>query len=522
VRWVTRLTTVTVIVIVVAGLALFIKSRVPTSKVEHATFKTYVKFRDGSRLAVGSAVVIAGVQVGLIRELTIEGQLARIDLDLQQGLELPADSFATRRADSLFGDSYIEIIPSTPDEAAGPVRILKSGEPITHVIEGNSTDALLRAIDTALPRIDNRLDEAHDAMIKARRWVSGPLDDKMTDVNDWLAQNHIEGPLERADRAMLHLDDATTRGADRVATLGPEVDRAMGRINDWTLNARAKMNDAKVGLADALADTRAGLDRIDPQIDQAAEIMASINDGESQDWRGTLGRLVNDPELGQTIDDVTETGRQAAAGLNRFKSWLGMRVEYNIFSGQVRFYATAELRARNDKFYLIEVERGPLGGVPNDSLTDAIGTDAFTRTQTINDVPRFTAQFGKRLGDVAFRGGLKDSTFGAGTDAYLLNDRLKLSADVFGSFNPTPRLKLTAAFQIFRTLYVLAGVDDALNKPGYLPVITASNPAVPKVFDSVRYGRDYFLGATLSFTDADLAVLIRVYGALLVGLLVAR
>jgi phospholipid/cholesterol/gamma-HCH transport system substrate-binding protein len=522
VRWVTRLTTIAVIAIVVAGFALLIKSLVPTSKVEHATFKTYVKFRDGSRLAVGSAVVIAGVQVGVIRGLTIEGQLARIDLDLQNGLELPVDSFATRRADSLFGDSYIEIIPSTPDEGAGPLRTLKSGEPITHVIEGNSTDALLRALDTALPRIDNRLDQAHDAMIKGRKWVSGPLDDKMTDIADWLTQNHIEAPLERADRAMIRLDDATTRGADRVATAGPELDAWFRRTNGWVLNARAKMNDAKVGLAGALQDTRAGIDGIDPQIDQAAEIMGAINDGESQDWRGTLGRLVNDPQLGETIDDVTESGREAAAGLNRFKSWLGMRVEYNIFSGQVRFYATAELRARNDKFYLIEVERGPLGGVPADQLSDAIGTDAFTRAQTINDVPRFTAQFGKRFGDLTVRGGLKDSTFGAGADAYLLDDRLKLSADIFGSFDPTPRLKLTAAFAIFRTLYVLAGVDDALNKPGYLPVITASTPAVPKVFDSVRYGRDYFLGATLSFTDADLSVLIRVYGALLVGLLTAR
>ena len=34
----------------------------------------------------------------------------------------------------------------------------------------------------------------------------------------------------------------------------------------------------------------------------------------------------------------------------------------------------------------------------------------------------------------------------------------------------------------------------------------------------MRYGRDYFLGATLQFTDADLASLARIYGALLLGL----
>jgi hypothetical protein len=35
----------------------------------------------------------------------------------------------------------------------------------------------------------------------------------------------------------------------------------------------------------------------------------------------------------------------------------------------------------------------------------------------------------------------------------------------------------------------------------------------------VRYGRDYFIGAALHFDDADLSTLLRVYGALLVGLL---
>jgi hypothetical protein len=39
------------------------------------------------------------------------------------------------------------------------------------------------------------------------------------------------------------------------------------------------------------------------------------------------------------------------------------------------------------------------------------------------------------------------------------------------------------------------------------------------VFNKVRYGRDYFFGTTLVFSDADIAVLIRLYGALLVALL---
>lgn len=516
-RWITRLTKGAVIVIIAAGLALLIRAKVPTPKV-NGSFKTYAKFRDGSRLAVGSPVVIAGVQVGLIRKLTIEGSLARVDMEVQDGLDLPVDSFATRRADSLFGDSYIEIIPSGAELGAPPQQLLKSGEPIIHIVEGGSTDALLRGMDQALPRIDNALNTVHDAVLNSRTWVSGSFDGKLKNVDRYLSEGHIEDPIEAADHAVQTIDRATAKAADALVDSGPTVAQTLDRINNAVITARKKMVGVREGLATGLADARNGLDAVDPVIEQAREYTAAISEGRGQDFKGTLGRLVNDPQLGETLDDVAQGGRDAVAGFNRFKSWLGMRIEYNVFSSAVRFYATAELQARNDKFYLIEVERGPLGAIPNDRISDVVNAGSFNRYQTISDSARFTAQFGKHLGMFAVRGGIKDSTFGFGTDAFFLDGRLKFSADLYGSFSPTPRLKLAGAFAVFRSVYIIAGVDDALNSPGYLS-ITPGNADVPKVFDAVRYGRDYFVGTTLQFTDADLAVLLRVYGALLVGLL---
>jgi phospholipid/cholesterol/gamma-HCH transport system substrate-binding protein len=513
VRWVTRLTTAVVIAIVVAGVALGIRAGMPALHVG-GEFRTYAMFRDASRLAAGAAVVIAGVQVGVIEKLTIEGDLARVDMRLRGGLDLPAESFATRRADSLFGDSYIEIIPCCDDGSA--TRRLRSGEPITHVVEGGSTDAALRAVAAAMPKIDRALDAVHDVAVQGRSWVTGPLADRLTSADTWVAEGHIERPIESAGRVVSRIDDATVRISDALTTGGPEALRTLDRIDGAITSARTRMRDARDGLVSALGDTRAGLDRIDPQVDQASELMAAINEGRGNDWKGTLGRLVNDPDLGAAIEDFTEDARDAVAGLNRFKSWLGGRVEIDAFSRDVRFYATAEIRARQDKFYLIEFERGPLGGLPHDELSDVVNSAAYTRTQQIEDRLRFTFQFGKQLGPLALRGGIKDSTFGLGADALMLDGRLKLSADAYGSFTPTPRIKLTGALEVFRSLYVLAGVDDALNTPGYLNVISG-NAGAPQVLDKVRFGRDYFVGTSLQFTDEDIAVLLRIYGAILVG-----
>ena len=516
-RWLSRLTTGAVILIIVAGLALVVRARLPTTRVE-GDFLTYAKFRDGSRLAVGSPVVIAGVRVGVIEKLTVEGSLARIDMRLRDGLDLPVDSFATRRADSLFGDSYIEIIPGGGGEGGATERRLVSGQPITHLVEGGSTDAALRAFAAAMPQIDNALETVHRAVVTGRKWVGGPLEDRLTGVADWLNEGHIERPLAAAAESMARVDELTSRAADATARSSPEVMRTLDRIDSTIVSARTRMRDVKTGLVDALHDTRQGLDRVDPQIAQATELMAAINDGSGDDWKGTLGRLINDPGLGETLDDVTSGAREAVGSFNRFKSWLGMRVEYDWFSRDVRFYATAEIRARNDRFYLVEAERGPLGGIPHDELSDAVEQAAYTRAQSIPDRIRFTAQFGKQLGRFSVRGGLKDSTFGIGVDALLFEGRLKLSADVYGAFQPTPRVKLAGALAVFHSIYVLGGVDDALNSPGYLSVVTG-NAGAPKTFDHMRYGRDYFAGAMLMFNDADISVLLRVYGALLVGLL---
>jgi phospholipid/cholesterol/gamma-HCH transport system substrate-binding protein len=514
-RWLTRLTTLTVTAIVVGVIVLGVRASLPGTT-STGSFRTYAKFRDGSRLAIGSPVVIAGVQVGVIEDMTIEGRFARIEMRLQDGLDLPVDSFATRRADSLFGDSYVEIIPSSGDSGADTTPRLKSGDPIAHVVEGSSSDTILRGIAGAMPKIDNALDIVHDRVIGGRQWVGGPVLESLERADEWLGEGHIEGPMESASRSVTRIDELTARGATALANAEPEVTQTFDRIDEVIATSRARMRDARSGLTQAMRDTREGLDRLDPQIADARELFAAIDEGRGDDWQGTLGRAINDTELGDQLEDITSSGREAAGGFNRFRSWLGMRMEFDVFSRAARMYATAELRARNDKFYVAEFERGPLGGVPGDELSDAAGTSAYLRRQEIRDKIRFTAQFGKQLGMFAVRGGLKDSTFGVGADALLLEGRLKLSADVYGAFQRTPRVKLAGALSVFRSIYVLAGIDDALNDPGYLPIVSG-NPGAPKVFEKIRHGRDYFVGGMLMVTDEDIAVLLRVYGALLVG-----
>ncbi len=506
-RWVSRLTTATIIVGLVLAVVLGLRSLSPNAEIGGG-FHTWVRVRDASRLQEGSSVVIAGVRVGDIDDLVIEGRLARIDLSLRDDLQIPVDSFVTRRSDSLFGDNYLEIVP-------GKSKVmLEPGQPLMHVEEGGSTDATLRTIAHAMPKVDTALDRAHEFMVEGRKWVNGSMSKTVSAVDRWLDNGGWDKPLASADRGMERFENGATAAADAIANAAPTVSSRLRGFNDSITKARVKMADAKKGIVEALANARKGMDRIDEPVADMAEVMAAIDEGHGDDWKGSLGRLINDPGPADTIEDLTDSAAEGAAGLVRFKSWLGGQMEYNIRQRSMRYYASAELYARSDQFYLIEFERSLLGGAPIASLNEVPGSDQFTRTQDIADKLRFTLQYGKRIGMLQLRAGLKDSTPGVGADALFFHGRLKISTDLFGSFTRVPRLKVAGALAVFRSLYILAGVDDALNAPGELP-IRLGNTEVPVQFEKLTYGRDYFLGLGLRLTDRDLATMLRFYGAVI-------
>ena len=137
----------------------------------------------------------------------------------------------------------------------------------------------------------------------------------------------------------------------------------------------------------------------------------------------------------------------------------------------------------------------------------------------ISDSIRFTFQFAKRFDWLTLRYGIKESTGGIGADFDLTwwNRNLKLSVDGFdATFDKYPRVKLTAAYEMFKHIYILGGVDELLNKPQTLQIITGTS-GVPTQFDTFRYGRDYFLGGMLKFNDEDLSALLTVGGSAIAG-----
>jgi len=101
----------------------------------------YATFDDIGGLSPRSAVRIGGVRVGRVKAIDLDADLrARVQLDLDQGLELPVDSAAAIRTSGLLGDQFIALEPGAEEE------LLVSGEEFAFTESAVNLDKLIGSV----------------------------------------------------------------------------------------------------------------------------------------------------------------------------------------------------------------------------------------------------------------------------------------------------------------------------------------------------------------------------------------
>jgi phospholipid/cholesterol/gamma-HCH transport system substrate-binding protein len=501
-------------------------------------YTLFAKFRDASGLPKGSKVVVAGLPQGEVTELEVEGRYARVTFKLRDKINVWTSGVVVKKATSLLGDNYLEIDPGDrtkqmPDGTTREFTLLgpecktygdsdrRKSDPcrqVPSVIEATTPDQLMHRIEQTIPNVDRVLASVRDLSEDVRRIVNGPLQSVATRV-DGLVQREagtVSSIIQRADRTMQKIEQIAgdlrglTEGAD------PQVKNILKNLDEASKEAKDLVATAKQELEQTGNALRGKLDKLDGVITNTESITAKIDNE-----KGTLGRLVNDPVIADNVEQITDDAKGFLGTLFGLRAYVGLRSEYNVLAGLARHYVSVELHTRPDKYYLIELEKGPRGNYPEVSLTfdPTVDPNNWIRRTVIEDKVRFTFQFAKRFGWLTLRYGLKESTGGIGADTDLImgGRALRFSADVFdASFDELPRVKLTAAFELFRHLYILGGIDELLNTPETLTIVKGASD-VPIQFDTFRYGRDFFAGAMLRFNDEDLAALLTVGGSALGG-----
>ncbi len=485
----------------------------------NSTFEVWARLNDAGGLRLNSRIMIAGLPVGELVDLSLEGRYAKVTMRLRDDIALWNNAVVFKKSSSLLGSFYLEIDPGTPESIddrgnRSSVTKLVYGEELTRVVEATSVDMLLRRMDNVLPKVDAVLLSVRDLSEDVRGVVNGPLASLMGRI-DTLVQNEagtVGSILARTDRTLARIESITQdiRGVTSDANL--RVKGILDNLDQASLEARDLLTVAKAEVEMTGDKLRERIDSFDEVLDPTASVMRKIDEEE-----GTLGRLVNDSTIADNIEDITDDAKGFLGTLFGMQTYVGLRSEFSVLSGLGRHYVAIELRTRPDKFYYIELVQGARGGAPVTELVYDNIAGVWRRNVKIEDKIRFSFQFAKRYDWLTLRFGLKESTGGVGMDGSWFNNRLKLSADVFeATFDTFPRLKLAAAYEFFGGLYILAGVDDMLNSRRTI-VPEAIGGDTPDLFSEIPVGRDYFLGAMLQFNDLDLTALLTVGGAALAG-----
>jgi len=77
-------------------------------------------FANSGGLKIGSSVMIAGVDVGRVKEIALDDYQARVVLNLPEGLKIQEDAIASIKTKGLIGEKYVEITPGGAEEVIQP------------------------------------------------------------------------------------------------------------------------------------------------------------------------------------------------------------------------------------------------------------------------------------------------------------------------------------------------------------------------------------------------------------------
>jgi len=173
-----------------------------------------------------------------------------------------------------------------------------------------------------------------------------------------------------------------------------------------------------------------------------------------------------------------------------FRTFVDYRGEYLFDSQGTKSYLSLKLQPKYDKYYLFQLVGSSEG---REKVTDYTTTvNGVTTEERVVENERdqllFSLQIAKRYYDLNLRGGLFESTAGAGIDYYLFNDRLTLSLEAF-DFDPdrNAHLKFKADFTPFKHIYLTSGIDNFISDEGR---------------------ESFFVGAGINFSDEDIKALL--------------
>ncbi|MBW2158537.1 MAG: MCE family protein [Deltaproteobacteria bacterium] len=437
-------------------------------------YGVYAYFDDVQGLVAKSRVLVAGIPIGYISSIRLEGNRARVDLRIRGGMTLYEDARVTMRSLSLLGERALVIYPGT--------------EGLPEIPDGGQILAADRGVQT-----DDIMVTVNDIAQSVKK-ITAQMERAFGTEE---AGDRMQSALRNLSDALENIKQVTDEAGPRIVHIMENVELATDDLSEIIHKRKGDIDRGVAEVDDTIASIHRAAEQLNAVLEDVKEVSGRTARGEgtigTARGEGTIGRLTQDEALIDEVEGVAEGLNNFVGGMNRLRTIVELRSEYYALSNAFKTYFSIYLKPREGRYFLVQVIDDPRGSVSvsetiiRQSPPPLFYPNEYKRTEiSRTNRLKFSAQFGKTISFATFRFGIIESSGGLGMDIKVIKDRLEINTDIFEFGRRVwPRMRIRAGFEIIRRFWLLAGIDDVING-----------------------GRDYFFGLQLRFDDEDLKPLI--------------
>lgn len=201
------------------------------SKKEAITVFAY--FRDASGLGPKSRIQIAGISVGEVSGISLEGNRAKLTMKIKREVGLRVDASLTKRSESLLGDFLIDLYPGS--EAA---PLMAENAEVRNVTDKQGMEAIF------------------DSLTK----ITTDIQQVTQSLKNVLGGEHGTGSMERIMENMIHLSDtvekSVTQSTGRLATILENIEAVSDDVRGITAGQDQSVHTIVQNITKITQDTR--------------------------------------------------------------------------------------------------------------------------------------------------------------------------------------------------------------------------------------------------------------------------
>jgi phospholipid/cholesterol/gamma-HCH transport system substrate-binding protein len=387
-------------------------------------YPLYARFATVAGMYTTAPVRQAGVKIGLVDRIYLEGRHAVVRMMIDKRYQLLDDARAIISTIGFVGEKYIEIVYKEEFKTPNPSAIKPGGEIL--VIEPFSLD-----------EVKTKFDNIYERTIKITDSISEIVSDKNSQEALRLSFVNLKSVTESL-KTMLAENGNVSRTVDEFSLIAGKINRAAERADHLIGEMDSAFAGGQQGILKEFKDAAAQIEKITADLSKIS--------GDMRQGKGTAGKLLQDEALYKKIDDSVSSVQSLLRDLEKKKNALdaitfNYAVHFDYFTKLKKARAALELDISTPNFLIMTgVNEDPAGGDP-----------------------RFTALGGKKIALFSLSAGLVESDLGAAVRLSMLNNKLNLDLYAYRFYREkNPLLKTMLRFSLSKNITVLAGYYDLL------------------------------------------------------------